>query len=349
MSLARAFTTRRAKVFGGGDGEGKPSRSLTVNKGANSGSVRSKISAPMQLVSTTNMLSYNAPDITPRMISAPVELIHTTNALSYDAPDIHKGPKTAASDSSMSFGSDRDSEHIHTAASSPPTSPDTASHRSSSENFLKPSAAAAEPNHLSCYFTLPGEASTVGAPDVPSLPKRSPSHTSKPREPVSPKTSVSQRLQHKISISERMGRKPSLSTMSEQSSLSVSSKASGPFSRASSASTNTTASSQSFGAHKTALAPPPIPAALSLSHNKGPSSAAEPFGHELAQVTELAEEYATSAAEKTRRMATAEDRELTERGLQKFSPEEYVAEISSLISTFFGEVRHAKNPAPQWI
>lgn len=350
MSLARAFTTRRAKVFGG-DGEGKPSRSLTV-KGANGGSVRSKISAPMQLVSTTNMLSYNAPDIVPRngpKISAPVELTHTTNALSYDAPDIQKEPKTAASDSSMSFRSDGDSDHIHTAASSPPTSPDTAFPRSSEDNFVKPSSVTPEPNHLSCYFTLPGEASTVGAPAVPSLPKRAPSHTSKAREPLSPKTSVSQRLNHKLSISERMGRKPSLSTMSEQSSRSVSSKASGSFSRASSASTSTTASSQSFAAHKTALAPPPVPAALSLPQHKGPSPAAEPFGHELAQVTELAEEYATSAAEKTRRMATAEDRELADRGLQKFSPEEYVAEISSLISTFFGEVRHAKTPAPQWI
>lgn len=352
MSLARAFTTRRAKVFGG-DGEGKPNRSLTVNKGLNGGSVRSKISAPMQLVSTTNMLSYNAPDIvhpSGRKISAPVELVHTTNALSYDAPDILKEPKTAASYSSMSSRSDGDSDLLHTAASSPPTSPDTAFPRTSEDHFAKPSTAMPEPNHLSCYFTLPGEASIVSAPEVPSLPKRAPSHTSNPREPHSPKTSGSQRLHHKLSISGRMGKKPSLSTMSEQSSRSVSAKTSGSSSRASSASsTSTAASSQSSGAHKTALAPPPIPVALSLSQQNGPSATAEPFGQELAQVTELAEEYATSAAEKTRRMATAEDRELAERGLHKFSPEEYVSEISSLISTFFGEVRHAKNPAPQWI
>lgn len=89
--------------------------------------------------------------------------------------------------------------------------------------------------------------------------------------------------------------------------------------------------------------PPPVPAVIPLPQHK------EPFGQELAQVTELAEEYATSAAEKTRRIDTQEERDLADRGLQKFSPEEYVAEISSLISSFFGEVRHVKNPAPQWI
>lgn len=354
MSLARAFTTRRAKVFGG-DGEGKPSRSLTVNKGPHGGTVRSKISGPVGLVSTTNMLSYNAPDIRkgPK-ISAPVELTYTTNALSYDAPDIHRGPKTSASNSSMSLRSDGDSDHIHTAASSPPTSPDSAFPRGADEDFVKSSTPILEPNHLSCYFTLPSEASNVGVPAVPSLPKRAPSHTNRQHEPLSPKTSMSERLNRKISISERMGRKPSVSRLSEQSSRSVSTKASGPFSRASSASTSTTASSHhSIGAHQmpktSSHAPPPVPAALSLPQQKEPVETKEPFGQELAQVTELAEEYATSAADKTKRIDTLEDRELTDRGLQKFSPEEYAAEISSLLSTFFGEARHAKNPAPQWI
>lgn len=356
MSLARAFTTRRARVFGG-DGEGKPSRSLTVNKGSNGGSVRSKISAPMGLVSTTNMLSYNAPDIRkgPK-ISAPVELTFTTNALSYDAPDIQREPKTAASNSSMSLRSDGDSDHIHTAASSPPTSPDSAFPRGSDEEMDKSSTSIPGPNHLSCYFTLPGEASNVSAPAVPTLPKRAPSHTGRQHEPLSPKTSsrMSERLHRKISISERMGRKPSVSRLSEQSSGSASTKASGPFSRASSASTSTTASSQqSVGGHQmfktSSQAPPPVPVALSLSQPKELAETKEPFGQELAQVTELAEEYATSAAESTRRTDTLEDRELADRGLQKFSPEEYVAEITCLISTFFGESRHAKNPAPQWI
>lgn len=344
MSLARAFTTRRAKVFGG-DGEGKPTRS---------GTVRSKISAPMGLVSTTNMLSYNAPDIRkgPK-ISAPVELTFTTNALSYDAPDIHKEPKTATSTSSLSLLSEGDSDHIHTAASSPPTSPDTAFPRDGEEDFDKSSSSNPEPNHLSCYFTLPGEPSNANVPAVPSLPKRAPSHTKRHHVPLSPKSSMSERLNRKISISERMGRQPSISRLSEQSNRSVSTKASGPFSRASSASTSTTASSHSIGAQQmpktSSQVPPPVPAVIPLPQHKESIETKEPFGQELAQVTELAEEYATSAAEKTRRIDTQEERDLAERGLQKFSPEEYVAEISSLISSFFGEARHIKNPAPQWI
>ncbi|KAJ4421411.1 hypothetical protein N0V82_003792 [Gnomoniopsis sp. IMI 355080] len=343
MSLARAFTTRRAKVFGG-EGDGKPTRS---------GTVRSKISAPMGLVSTTNMLSYNAPDIRkgPK-ISAPVELTFTTNALSYDAPDIHREPKTATSNSSLSLQSDGDSDHIHTAASSPPTSPDTAFPQGGDEGFSKSSTSTPEPNHLSCYFTLPGEPSNVGAPAVPSLPKRAPSHTNRQHGPLSPKSSASGRLNRKISISERMGRQPSISRLSEQSSHSVSTKSSGQFSRASSASTSTTASSHSIGAHmakSSSEAPPPVPALLSLPQHKESLEIKEPFGQELAQVTELAEEYANSAAVKTRRIDIQEERELSDRGLQKFSPEEYIADISSLLSSFFGEAGHAKSAAPQWI
>lgn len=344
MSLARAFTTRRAKVFGG-EGEGKPTRS---------GTVRSKISAPMGLVSTTNMLSYNAPDIRkgPK-ISGPVELTFTTNALSYDAPDIQREPKTATSNSSLSLHSDGDSDHIHTAASSPPTSPDTAFSQGRDEGFNKSSTSTPEPNHLSCYFTLPGEPSNVGAPAVPSLPKRAPSHINRQHVPLSPKSSMSERLNRKISISERLGRQPSISRLSEQSSRSGSTKASGQFSRASSASTSTTASSHSIGVQQmpktSSQAPPPVPVAMSLPQHKEFVETREPFGQELAQVTELAEEYAISAAEKTRRIDTQEEKELADRGLQKFSPEEYIADISSLLSSFFGEARHAKNPAPQWI
>lgn len=356
MSLARAFTTRRAKVFGG-DGEGKASK----NGLAKGGSLRSKISAPVQLVSTTNMLSYNAPDIHPGRgpnISGPVELVYTTNALSYDAPDIQKEPKTAASESSMSISfrseGDWEREHTHTAASSPPTSPDTAYPRGHDEGLGKSAAPTHDNNHLSSYFTLPSEALTADAPDVPSLPKRAPNLTSAPQQSLSPQNSMSDRHNRKISPSERLGKQPSLSNMSEHSARSVSTKASGPFSRASSSSVNTTASSQqSFGSYPTtktsSQAPPPVPTALSVPHQKGQAAAAEPFGQELAQVTELAEEYATSAAEKSRRNAILEERELSERGLRKFSAEDYVTEVTSLFSAFFGEVRHAKSPAPQWI
>lgn len=76
-----------------------------------------------------------------------------------------------------------------------------------------------------------------------------------------------------------------------------------------------------------------------------------PFGHELAQVTELAEEYATTAVEKTHTIATEEEKHMSALGLYKFSPEEYLSEIQGLFATFIGEAKqHVTKAAPvQWI
>jgi hypothetical protein len=289
------------------------------------------------------MLSYNAPDIRkgPK-ISAPVELVHTTNMLSYDAPDI-KEPKTATSNSSMSLRFDADSDRSPTAASSPPTSPDSAfPHAGERHNALKP-AIAQEPNHLSCYFTLPGQPLPADIPEVPSIPKRAPSHNKKTYENT---------LNRKPSVAERLGKKPSVSRLSEQSSRSVSSKASGSFSRSSSASTNTTASSpHSVNSYNMSKSPfkSPMTIPSTISPYRDLASGQEPFGHELAQVTELAEEFAVKANEKSLAIATQEEQDLAARGLYKFSPEEYLSEIQTLFTSFFGEVRHVKNVAPQWI
>ncbi|KUI63248.1 hypothetical protein VP1G_11499 [Cytospora mali] len=333
MSLARAFTTRRAKVFGnGGDSEGgRPHRSHTV-KGSISGPIRSKISGP-------------------------VELIHTTNMLSYNAPDIQKEPKTSVSTSSLSTRSDGDSDHNPPAAYSPPTSPDSPFPREDKDVNNAPGTV---PNHLSCYFTLPGQNSTAPPPPVPSIPKRAPSHTKKSYESLARKPSISRPSES--TSQESLGRRPSVSRLSEQSSRTVSTKSSFSFSRSSSTSTNTSASTHnSVGTHQMpktfTTAPPPVPpTALSTSvtnqHHKEPASATDsshPFGHELAQVTELAEEYASTAADKNRAMFVKEERELIDSGLKKFTPEDYISEIQGLFSTFFGEVTHARNPAPQWI
>lgn len=330
MSLARAFTTRRAKVFGSGENsEGRPGRSLSI-KGSISGPIRSKISGP-------------------------VELIHTTNMLSYNAPDINKEPKTAVSNSSLSLRSDGDSDHNPSAAYSPPTSPESPFPHGDKDDTK---SSGAVPNHLSCYFTLPGQSSTTAPPPVPSIPKRAPSHT---KQNYERKPSVS-RLSESTS-QEPLGRRPSVSRLSEQSSRTVSTKASFSFSRSSSTSTNTTASShQSIGANQmpkiSSAAPPPVPpTALSTSgsstqYQNEPSSATDgshPFGHELAQVTELAEEYASTAADKTRAMLSKEERDLVKSGLKKFTPEDYILEVQGLFTTFFGEVKHARNPGPQWI
>lgn len=67
-------------------------------------------------------------------------------------------------------------------------------------------------------------------------------------------------------------------------------------------------------------------------------------------MTELAEEYASTAADKKRAAASKEEQDLADLGLKKFTPEDYISEIQSLFATFFSETtRHARAPAPQWI
>jgi hypothetical protein len=323
MSIARAFTTRRLKssVDLRGD-ESRPQRSNTTTRG--SYSIRNKISAPVELVHTTNMLSYNAPDLFPRPGAAPID--------------------TTTSPSSAKSDDDSDSARSAT-ASTPPTSPDTPF--PSEKRTTSP-----EPNHLSCYFTAPKSAMPPVPTEVPAIPQRAPSHTKKPYEGLT--------------------RHRSASRLSEQSSRSLSSKSSFTFSRSSSSSTSTSVTSvghtsvhslkHSFSA--TPLSPPPvamIPTVPPLSHKKEYSDT-HPFGHELAQVSELAEEYASSAKDEDVLPApaapaapqeTAMDREIRElrvQGLFAFCAEEYLADIRALERTIFGV--EAAMPRPQamaWI
>ena len=147
MSLARAFTTRRGR--NGDASDSVPQRSHTT-KG--SLSLRAKISGPVELVHTTNMLSYNAPDL-PRAKHHGLPLVSTSSSASK---------------------SEDDSDTLNTLDSTPPTSPDVAP----GERSSSPDA-----NHLSTYFMAPlkplPQAPAAAATEAPVIPKRSPSHTKK--------------------------------------------------------------------------------------------------------------------------------------------------------------------------
>ncbi|KAI0143625.1 hypothetical protein GGR57DRAFT_344375 [Xylariaceae sp. FL1272] len=147
MSLARALTTRRNKQSFA-DMHSVPHRSNTTTKShAHIASIRNKISSPMELTHTTNMLAYNAPDLYPKPASSP--------------------SRTSSSDD------DAASESPSTTLSSPPTSPDMPAEESLSGS--------PEPNHLSCYFTAPTQKSQAPPKmqEAPTIPQRSPSHTKK--------------------------------------------------------------------------------------------------------------------------------------------------------------------------
>ncbi|TVY31971.1 hypothetical protein LOCC1_G008930 [Lachnellula occidentalis] len=165
MSLARAFTTRGKRNTKETAESPLPQRSFTTKHAFPAGTIRHIISAPVELISTTNMLSYSAPDIF---------------------------PKTSASanstTSSRTSNSDDDSVRSATMPESPLSSPDGSLHGS------MPSSP--EPNHLSCYF-----GSGSGDEGAPKIPRRAPSHTKKNAEMVARKRSISRISSQKNSVS----------------------------------------------------------------------------------------------------------------------------------------------------
>lgn len=176
MSITRAFTTRRvrATLDAANNKDVAPQRSNTT-KGSLSlgpGALRHKISAPLELIHTTNMLTYNAPDLFPQQpvsdMSAPKRTVSSSSGES-------TGRKSLS-------GADSDTDSAGTAASTPPTSPDVSP---AEDRPMSP-----EPNHLSCYFMPPGQSAEKGGattaaaaaaadPAAPVIPQRAPSHTTK--------------------------------------------------------------------------------------------------------------------------------------------------------------------------
>ncbi|GAB1311243.1 hypothetical protein MFIFM68171_01453 [Madurella fahalii] len=312
MSIARAFTTRRVKQSLQTADLEQASQRSNMKKGS-VGSIRHKISSPVELIHTTNMLSYNAPDI---------------------------NLKTASSTGS-SHRSDDDMSDSHTTGSTPPTSPDVESSPKRSPNPKR--SLSPEPNHLSSYFTAPSQIveRPAAQPEAPVVPQRAPSHAKKPYN--------------------TLGRQRSASGMSEQSQRTVSTKASFTFSRSSSTSTSTTATSHSsvppphHRAKPSGPTAPPAPSFPAKStpqsqqqpqqHRKDYSQSQHPFGPELAQVSEIAEEY---GVKEQVNVVDAEEQSMLNKGLLKFSAEEYLGEIRGMFANFF-LAQPGPNPNAGWI
>lgn len=151
MSLARAFTTKKASRPS--ISAPMPTRSLTTKHSFPSGSIRHKISGPVELISTTNMLSYNAPDLHPISTSA------NSSGDESDVPEMSHSASTTP-DSSI--------------RGSTPISPEP---NHLSIYFATPAGT--------------GRQSTSSGEDAPSIPKRAPSHTKKTHEILSRQRSIS--------------------------------------------------------------------------------------------------------------------------------------------------------------
>ncbi|KAI4152196.1 MAG: hypothetical protein LQ341_000760 [Variospora aurantia] len=104
------------------------------------------------------------------LISAPIELLSTTNVLALTAPDLHTSLANSSFSSASSSTEESDVSFTFS-ASSRSTSPETSSFE------FAPSPV--EPNHLTGYFESPGRpfsgASSVVC--IPAIPSRAKSHT----------------------------------------------------------------------------------------------------------------------------------------------------------------------------
>ncbi|KAL6908723.1 hypothetical protein GGI43DRAFT_153811 [Trichoderma evansii] len=360
MSLSRAFTTRKLKL--GSDADGKsPQRSHTL---------RHKISAPVQLVHTTNMLSYNAPDL-PRVPGVPgrnnssemprAPLRNNSSEmprapLRNNSSDLPRAPGRINSSKSLT-----DSDSVETNESTPPTSPDVA------QGERSPSP---KPNHLSGYFksamakpATPAPAEPEPTP-APMIPQRSPTHTKKNSVDAVARSRSITRISRDSELS---AASRSLQAFSSRS-PSVSTNSSAPSSAHSSMHSSAHNSSISSRLAKQPLAPafPLAPAATTLpaapktpaapaASSVQPSSAARhvakdsnPFGAELGQLTELAEEFSS----RSQREMMEEDVEyIRSNNLVRLRPDDYLSMVQSLSSIFFSEPSHPtpKASAPLWI
>lgn len=316
-SLSRAFTTRRVKI----NIDLKETKEfLTRSSSTKTNSIlRPKISGPVQLVHTTNMLSYNAPDI-------------DNNPKATATATATSTAKAARRTPSSSHSSDNDSLNSpSSSASSMPTSPEA----SICERPTTPE-----------MFETPGPKSPrrqrTSASDLPpSIPHRAPSHTKK---------ASMEAMRHR---SGSITASPT-STLPPSPGRSVVSKSSMTFSsRASTTSTSTSATSHS-SFH--ALKSPPLPQQPPMRSgsgtydlHRGVAGEASPFGQELAQVAEIAEQF---GVKHRLEVIDEEERELNARGLYKYTPDVYLREVQGVRLCFFPETTvpfGGVRPAPVWI
>lgn len=276
MSIARSFTKRikRPSNDAAISSPGlPPTRSQSV-KTQGLAIDRTKISAPVALVSTTNMLSYNAPDIVP--VKTPAS--SSTSTHSADDSDHSVSTRSRAS-SHASRDTLTDASSV---SSSSPTSP--------------------APNHLSGYFAAANKNLRKSAssgnlqqlkeqveeePAVPAIPERALSHSKRAHE--------------------RLAQKRSLQNISR---------------------------SRSSREHRASVD----------MFNASIKEESHPFGKELEQLNEVAEEFnvVVRDAEMEADLAI-----IRERNLATFCAADYLAEIQPLFSARFGTV--AQSAPMAWI
>jgi hypothetical protein len=317
-SIARAFTLRRKRTDSGVGESNKnnddipspppPPRSVSMRFSKKPIDVK-KISSPVQLLSTTNMLSYDAPD---------VAVIQAQRNASMSVSSGSSSRISTDDDASSTSSRSRDTQLTDASSVgsiSPVTSPSTDKKMTFFE--FTPAFEGASPLRRSISTleikrrTLVEEnASELPRAESPAVPQRHPSHSKK--------------------ASMDLARKRSMHTMSTSSLTRAHSIASTPPSQKE-------VNRSSFDFFNSKASDPA----------SSPASSLHPFGKELAQLDEVAEEFsgAVSDAERTHDLQV-----MQQRGLVRFCAAEYMTEIEPLFGSLHGfSSNHLSVPALTWI
>ncbi|KAL0254405.1 hypothetical protein SLS55_009880 [Diplodia seriata] len=335
--ISRSLTTRRAKKPE--KVATAPSRAFSMKKASNPAINRVQISGPVNLISTTNMLSYNAPDIAgTRQVSSES---HSTS---------HSEESDRSSTSSGSRGVSTDASSLD----SLPTSPDT--------------------NHLTGFF----DSAKKAAPERSHTPRsasNSGSHSKSSSRDQSYRSLESKRsmdnMQSKRSLDSKRSfdAGPSKRTLETKRSIDSIRAAQEASRRAQEQIPDIPqrARSHSKEAHEVlarkrsirGMGPPSSLHGRSSSLQEQRSSvdmfssgagveSNHPFGRELEQLNEVAEELGGVI----RDVEMDEDaRYMVERGLQKFCASDYLAEIAPFMTATYAKRPMAPTPtlSTTWI
>lgn len=151
----------------------------TITRAFTKRSKRPEVSAPMPY--REGQTKFSSGTIKRGKISGPVQLLSTTNMLVYNAPDL---PSAASSSSASSLRSRDDSLSLQPSVASPITSPDESSPVESSEQnpfFPKRSATVSSP---------PRSSASSPTADAPQIPKRALSHTKRSHQDLARQRSL---------------------------------------------------------------------------------------------------------------------------------------------------------------
>ncbi|KAL1992495.1 hypothetical protein VTN49DRAFT_4527 [Thermomyces lanuginosus] len=154
---------------------------------------RPDISAPMPYREGNAHAKFSSGSIRRGQISAPMELISATNMVAYNAPDL----KTITSSSSFRSGTTDESDTSPTSTSSSSTSittpedaPVASEPRPAPGYFPKRSATVTSPTSASAAST-PRSSTSSSNGDAPAVPKRALSHTKKSHQELARQRSIS--------------------------------------------------------------------------------------------------------------------------------------------------------------